>query len=651
MRPTVLLVDDEEDIRYFITLLLTEWGFEVVEAGDGVSAFRRFLERMPPIVLTDIKMPGMDGIELLKRVKKENRDTEVIMISGHGDMTLAIDSLTYEASDFITKPIDENLLRHALQKAEERISLKTELKNYTANLENLVKEKSAHIVELERQIAASQVLEQLSSAMKTIASETGLAPYSPEIPCFVSLLNGKGEIVSTNRHYTDRFGDRRHAPGRGIYKALGTDGAVPAVGERSFPGEKRNLSFRTAVDAAGAEIPVMVHEVPITGADGRVELVIQIAVDLTGVRTLQERLKRTQWKYQRLFDESPCYVTVQDKNLCIREANARFRRDFDFEEGQTCFSSYKQRSEPCAECPVVRTFEDGRHHQAESVVTTKKGEQLYILVWTAPLAGEGDETTHVLEMATDITQLRQLQDHVTSLGVMLGSMSHGIKGLLMAIDGGIYRVDTGFARRDLDEAQKGWEMIRLRVERIQSMIKDILYYSKPRELEAEILSLRSFCDDLARLVVPKAQKAGTEFVVDLQRADGVLEADPVALSSALLNFLENALDACEMDRSKKEHRVAFSVRREGSVLVFEIMDNGIGMEPETKNNMFSLYFSSKGSRGTGIGLFVANQVIRQHQGRITVDSEFGKGTKVRVALPSGRLDAGNHGVRALEEQA
>jgi len=642
-------VDDEADLRYFITLFLSEWGFEVMEAGNGVSAFDLFLESAPPIVLTDIKMPGMDGIELLKKIKEKNKDTEVIMISGHGDLTLAIDSLKYEASDFITKPIDEKLLRHALQKAEEKILLKGELKAYTTNLESLVKEKSSQVVELERQIAASQVLERLSLAMKTIVSEIGLAQYSPEIPCFVSLLNAKREVISTNQLYTDRFGDRPGAASAGIYKGK-TRALEETVGsDRASPnGEGRIMSFRTAVDTTGAEIPVMVHEVPITGADGQEELVIEIAVDLTGVRTLQERLRWTQWKYQRLFDESPCYVTVQDRNLCITEANERFRRDFDYGEGRTCFSSYKQRGEPCADCPVVRTFEDGKNHQAESVVTTKKGEQLYILVWTAPLLGEGGEITHVLEMATDITQLRQLQDHVTSLGIMLGSMSHGIKGLLMAMDGGIYRLDTGFKRRDIDEAQKGWDTIRLRIERIQKMVKDVLYYSKPRELEAKILALRTFCEDLQALITPKAQKAHVKFLMDLQAGEGIFEADPVALSSALVNFLENALDACEMDRSKADHKVVFSVRVEEDKVAFEISDNGVGMEPETRNRMFSLFFSSKGSRGTGIGLFVADQVIRQHHGKTTVDSEYGKGTRIRIELPVRRPAVKRNGVLALE---
>jgi signal transduction histidine kinase len=89
-----------------------------------------------------------------------------------------------------------------------------------------------------------------------------------------------------------------------------------------------------------------------------------------------------------------------------------------------------------------------------------------------------------------------------------------------------------------------------------------------------------------------------------------------------------------MDRTKKDHTITFSTKRLGSRIVFEIADNGLGMDQETKNNLFTLFFSSKGSRGTGIGLFVSHHVITQHHGRISVESEFGKGTRIQVEIPA-----------------
>jgi PAS domain S-box-containing protein len=482
MKEKVLIADDEEDIRDLLGFLLDDLGFEVIKAEDGNSAFSLYQQARPSIVLTDIKMPGMDGIQLLKKLKAEEPNVEVIMISGHGDMSLAIESLKYEAADFITKPIDDALLTHALQKAQEKISLKRELRVYTENLESLVREKSA--------------------------------------------------------------------------------------------------------------------------------------------------------KLQQLFDEAPCYVTVQDRDLRITEANRRFKEDFGFVAGRTCFESYKHRQEACSDCPILKTFEDGQSHQAETVVTARNGEHYNTLIWTAPLTDSQGQITHVIEMSTNITLIRQLQDHIASLGMMLGSMSHGIKGLLTALDGGVYRVESGLAKGDMAEARSGWDVLRLRIERIRKMVMDVLYYTKSRELELRDVALRSFAEDLAAIVKPKAEKEGVTFVTDFTGAEGTLEGDAVALSSAMVNFLENALDACQMDRSKKDHTVAFSAKKAGGRILFEITDNGLGMDEETKNNMFTLFFSSKGSRGTGIGLFVSNHVISQHHGHITVESGYGQGTRIQVELPA-----------------
>ncbi|MGD2185014.1 MAG: response regulator, partial [Desulfobacterales bacterium] len=88
MEKSILLVDDEEGIRKVLRIALSDMGFRVFTAKNGVEALRIFKDERPPIVLTDIKMPEMDGIELLRRLKQLSTDTEVIMITGHGDMDL-----------------------------------------------------------------------------------------------------------------------------------------------------------------------------------------------------------------------------------------------------------------------------------------------------------------------------------------------------------------------------------------------------------------------------------------------------------------------------------------------------------------------------------------------------------------------------------
>ena len=164
----ILLVDDEEGIRTVLSIVLADCGYEVFSASSGEQALHLFKTVLPPIVLTDIKMPGMDGIELLKRIKQECPDTEVIMITGHGDMDLAIQSLKFDATDFISKPINEDALEIALKRAWERIEFRATLKRYTENLEQLVEEKTRQLVQAERLAAVGQTVAGLAHGIKNI---------------------------------------------------------------------------------------------------------------------------------------------------------------------------------------------------------------------------------------------------------------------------------------------------------------------------------------------------------------------------------------------------------------------------------------------------------------------------------------------------
>ncbi|MGD2125239.1 MAG: response regulator [Desulfobacteraceae bacterium] len=173
MEKRTLLVDDEPGILKVLSISLADRGYQVFTAESGEQALHIFNEMQPAIILTDIKMPGMDGIQLLQKIKEESPETEVIMITGHGDMELAIQSLKYAASDFITKPVNDEALDVALRRANEKIAVRKQLKEHTENLERLVDEKSKKLVEAERLAAVGQTVAALAHAIKNITAGLG----------------------------------------------------------------------------------------------------------------------------------------------------------------------------------------------------------------------------------------------------------------------------------------------------------------------------------------------------------------------------------------------------------------------------------------------------------------------------------------------
>jgi signal transduction histidine kinase len=166
----ILVIDDEKATLAMLGLLLRAYGYTVLTAENATAGLEVFREEKPLIVLTDIKMPGMDGIQLLQKIKEINQDAEVIMITGHGDIDLAIQSMKFDATDFITKPINSDVLEIALKRVNEKIRLKAEVRNYTENLEKLVEEKTRKLVEAERLAAVGQTVAGLAHAIKNVTS-------------------------------------------------------------------------------------------------------------------------------------------------------------------------------------------------------------------------------------------------------------------------------------------------------------------------------------------------------------------------------------------------------------------------------------------------------------------------------------------------
>ncbi|MBU4257935.1 MAG: response regulator, partial [Proteobacteria bacterium] len=143
----LLLIDDEEPIRVALGRSLRSDGYDVLTAENGKIGLEVFKEESPSIILTDMKMPGMNGIEVLKSIKGINPEAEVIVITGHGDIDIAIQSLQLDASDFITKPVTDEALSVALKRAKERLDIRRKLREYTDSLEDKVKEATEELRE------------------------------------------------------------------------------------------------------------------------------------------------------------------------------------------------------------------------------------------------------------------------------------------------------------------------------------------------------------------------------------------------------------------------------------------------------------------------------------------------------------------------
>jgi YesN/AraC family two-component response regulator len=118
----ILIIDDEKPTLSMFRLLLTALGYDVLTAENAVAGLELLKSDRPEIILTDIKMPGMNGLALLEKIEQENPATKIIVMTGHGDMNLEQAALDLNATAFLHKPIDKTALEAALEKAKHHIA-------------------------------------------------------------------------------------------------------------------------------------------------------------------------------------------------------------------------------------------------------------------------------------------------------------------------------------------------------------------------------------------------------------------------------------------------------------------------------------------------------------------------------------------------
>ncbi len=244
----------------------------------------------------------------------------------------------------------------------------------------------------------------------------------------------------------------------------------------------------------------------------------------------------------------------------------------------------------------------------------------------------------------DLRRFKQLErekrasDRLAVVGQTVAGLAHGIKNILQGLEGGVYVVETAMEDEDKALMQKGWGMIQKNIGRITQLVYDLLTYSKERRPEYEETSPNQLTEEVCSLFDIKASELN---IVIERRLDPGMEGgftalfDQRGIHTCLSNLISNAIDACASDTAKSNHRVVVSTNKEEDEILFQVADDGSGMDKETKSKIFSSFYSTKGSRGTGLGLMVTAKLVMEHGGEIDFESEKGEGATFRIRIPVG----------------
>ena len=451
-----------------------------------------------------------------------------------------------------------------------------------------------------------------------------------EVPCYVSIHDLNGRIIKENRWFREVFGDHRDDYCYKVFKQR--DSICPICPMDNIKIYKKPYTHEEIFFTAnGDPIQVIVNTAPIIDESRNIIAIIEIATDISETKRLQRKLEESTEKYRMLYNEVPCYVSVQDRDFRIIDANRRFKEEYGGMSG-FCYEIYKHRTSRCEICPVAMTFEDGIVHTSEEIVASRTGEPMNTLVFAAPIKDSLGNVVSVMEMSTDITSVKRMQTQMANVGQLIATLAHTIKGIITGLEGGMYVVESGFSKNQDDIIKKGWEMVQRNVERVSHLVLDMLYYAKARDPEKKQVQFGKYCKEIYQLYTKKCQETNIECTLNADE-DATVVGDPKSLYTLILNLVENAIDACRWDRARLVHKIDINLKDKGKSVMLTIEDNGTGISDEAKAKIFTPMFSTKGSSGSGFGLMVTKKIVEEHGGTITVESEFGSGAKFIVELP------------------
>ena len=234
-----------------------------------------------------------------------------------------------------------------------------------------------------------------------------------------------------------------------------------------------------------------------------------------------------------------------------------------------------------------------------------------------------------LDNARKHEELVQAQ-RLAAVGETISSLAHCIKNVLTGINAGTFFINEAIGKQNLAGVKKGWEIADTNMKFLSELVLNMLSYARDREPVLQATDINQLCSDLVNLVSQQAKDKQVSVKLQTDESLPKMLVDSTGLRRSLLNLLGNAVDACAESKGSVTVSVETADKQWYNV---SIADTGTGISTENLKKLFTVFFSTKGNRGTGLGLPVSQKIIAEHGGRLEVNSVLGEGTTFTAVLP------------------
>lgn len=667
----ILIIDDSKQICAMLSeYVLPELGYASAIANTGRQGLNRLRQKLPDLILLDLQLPDISGLDLLRLIAQEGYDVPVILMTAHGSEAIAVEAFRLGARNYLIKPFSETEAQAVIDQALRERRLAREKEQLTRNLRQRVQELT--------------VLYSIGKSVSALLDQEELLVRIVEAGVYITRAE-EGFLLLRDLQVNELY--LRAAKNLGEQRAQKMrmpidDSLAGQVVQTGKPIRLDRVSGGNTLKVKTGFLVRAILQVPLTVGN---EVIGVLAVDnqqsdrtfsendqyllsaladyaaiaIENVRLYQQS-KANEERYRDLFANAYDLIFTLDRQLRILTINKTGTELTRYPEEQLINRPLRDICLPEKWESVERRLADmlmGRGTQPFELEIqprdSEPGKETILLEVSARMVFNGAKVETIHCIARDLTERRQLQEQLirseklSAIGQLVAGVAHEVNNPLTSI--------SGFAQlllRDPELSEKlqpDIKHIHIQAERAARIVQNLLVFAREHKPQRVPVSLNEVMQSTLAL---RAYQLRVDNIKVEQELDPDLPntvADPFQLQQVFLNMINNAHQAMTERggpgvltlRTRMSSRTALAEPgRDGRVavqqrtVVASIGDTGVGIPEADLNRIFDPFYTTKPvGQGTGLGLSICYGIVQEHGGRIWAESKVGVGTTVSIELP------------------